>query len=61
MVSKQFYRDWINIDGFLFPSEIIQITYIEDKEFYKVTTFKDIEINVMGSDKMYDYKLPSNK
>lgn len=60
ILSKHFFRDYVNINGFIFPGEVIQIVYIGDKENYKITTYKNIVLNDLQEENMYDYSIPSN-
>lgn len=58
--SKQFFRNYMNESGFIFPQEIIQIDYFKDgKEQTKITTFENIVVNNLDHDEMYDYPVPA--
>jgi hypothetical protein len=58
IISKHFFKNYQNSRGVEFPLEMIQITYHDKKELYKVTTFKDVVINEMKNENFYNYKLP---
>jgi hypothetical protein len=46
IVSKQFFKDYINIHGMMLPSKIIQVSYLDDQEKLKrVTTYRNVKIN----------------
>jgi hypothetical protein len=58
IISKQFFRNYIKIDAFEFPSQIIQILYDPDgRENYQVTEFRNIRINDMTNSKLYESAL----
>ena len=58
IISKQFFRNYINIDAFEFPGQIVQIIYdAEGGENYQVTEFSNIVINDMSNPGSYQYKL----
>ena len=42
LISKQIFKDYVNLKGLYFPSKIIQITYTQNGEEYKITEFKNI-------------------
>ncbi len=44
-VAKHFYRKYTNINGFLFPAEIVRISYLNNKKSYQLTTYKNIVLN----------------
>lgn len=58
IVSKQLFKNYKNINGLEFPTEIIQITNPGAKENYQVITYKNIEINELTDDAVYNYYLP---
>lgn len=58
IIGKQFFREYINLNGLEFPSEMVQVTFFEKKEYYKITTFKNIEIDEFKNENLYNYKLP---
>ncbi len=57
ILSKQFFTDYKNINGLNFPTQIIQINYINGKEYYKVTTYKDIVVNATNENEIYNYNI----
>lgn len=58
ILGKQFFRNYIKIDAFEFPQQIIQILYTSaGKENYQVTEFRNIIINDMSNTKLYQIKL----
>ncbi len=60
IIAKHLFRDYINIDGFEFPTEILVITYEDDKEIFNLTKFSKIVINGTDNEEYYNYKIPSN-
>jgi len=61
IIAKHFFRDYININGFEFPTEVLVITYENDKEIFNLTKFTNITINESGNEEYYNYKIPLNK
>ncbi len=61
VMSKQFYEDYYNIDGLDFPTKITQFYYTGDKEFFQVTTYKNIVVDEKGNDNLYDYPVEQYK
>lgn len=58
IISKQFFRNYIKIDAFEFPAQIIQVLYDpEGRENYQVTEFRNIRINDMTNSKLYESAL----
>lgn len=59
IVSRQFFKEYIKIDAFEFPGQIIQILYdINNQENYQITEFKNIRVNNLSNNKLYTYQLP---
>lgn len=63
LLSKQFFEDYANVKGLDFPMKIVQIMYTGGNENYKVTTYRNININNSNpeSEKYYHYKLPDSQ
>ena len=61
IIAKHFFRDYTNINGFEFPTEVLIITYKNDKEIFNLTKFINIAINETGNEEYYNYKIPQNK
>lgn len=58
IISKQFFQDYINIEGFEFPGTVVQIFYNEDRtENYQVMEFKNIVLNDSENDADYHFNL----
>ena len=53
IISKQFFEDYINIDGLMIPSKITQIALFKEKPEYKITTYKNIKVNNFDDQKYY--------
>jgi hypothetical protein len=58
ILTKQFFSKYINVKGFEFPGEIAQISYLNGKEGYEMTTYKNIIINDFKEDHIYNYSIP---
>lgn len=60
LLSKQFFKNYTNVNGLEFPTEIVQITYPVNKageENYQLTTYKNIIVDDLKEDNIYNYKL----
>lgn len=58
LLSKQFFKNYLNTRGLEFPGEIIQITYSGEKENYQITTYKNVVVNDLSEDAIYNFSLP---
>ncbi|GAB3010345.1 hypothetical protein GCM10027284_31310 [Cyclobacterium sediminis] len=58
LLSKQFYKNYINVSGCEVPTEITQINYHEKGQNYQITSYKNVVINEKGNEVIYDYMLP---
>ncbi|MDT8401417.1 MAG: hypothetical protein RQ743_06960 [Bacteroidales bacterium] len=57
ILSKQFFRNYIKMDAFEFPGQIIQITYDSmGKENYQVTEFSNVKVNDLANTQLYHFK-----
>lgn len=59
IISKQIIKSYANVSGLKFPTEIIQVYYKNNKEYYQVITFKNIKVNNLQNENFYNY--PSTK
>ena len=58
IMSKQFFRNYITIDAFEFPQQIVQILYDSSgNENYQITDFGNIKVNDMANTQLYHFKL----
>ncbi|MCG6187509.1 hypothetical protein [Maribellus maritimus] len=58
IINRQFFKDYIKIDGFEFPGTIVQIFYEENQqENYQVMEFENIVLNDTENDSEYHYEL----
>lgn len=57
ILSKQFFNKYVNVNGFNFPSEILQINYFNGKESYEMSTYKNIKINELKEEYIYNYPI----
>ncbi len=59
IVMKQFFKNFVNVNGMDFPSEITQISYnASGKESYGITTYKNIVVDDIKDDNIYNFALP---
>ncbi len=64
ILRKQLFNDYINTQGLLFPKEIVDIVFEEDKEIWQQTTYTNVVINEIKNNHIYNYMprvMPSNK
>ncbi len=58
MIGKQIFTNYITLQSFEFPGEIISFSYPENGiEIQQVTTYKNIKVN-NWDEKMYNYSIP---
>lgn len=58
LLSKQFFQDYIQIDGFEFPGKIVQIFYNDEgQKSYQVMEFENIVLNDVENEENYHYRL----
>ncbi|GDX48632.1 hypothetical protein LBMAG25_14500 [Bacteroidota bacterium] len=57
VLSKQFFTEYMNVKGLNFPSQITQVNYINGKEYYKVTTYKNIVVNATNENEIYNFNI----
>lgn len=55
LMSKQFFSDYIPIDGMFFPSKIIQLNYSLIGENKKITTFRHVKLNQYTNESNYRF------
>jgi len=58
IISKHIFHKYTNINGFVFPTEVVRIFYKDDEEFYEVSTYRNIKINETGNDEYYNIQIP---
>jgi hypothetical protein len=62
MVSRQFFKKYINVKGIEFPTEVTTISYAFDgTKNIQQTTYKNIVIDQNDEDEMYRYRIPITK
>ena len=57
ILSKQFFRDYVNLNGLEFPTQVINYLYLNIDEDIKITTFKNIIFNNLEDEIYYNYPL----
>jgi hypothetical protein len=60
IIAKHFFRDYTNINGFVFPKEVLRISYFNDQEIYNLTNYDKIIVNGPNEDEYYNFKVPAN-
>jgi hypothetical protein len=59
LVSRQFFKKYVNVKGVEFPTEVTMISYGEKGEQnIQLTTYKNVVIDQNNEDEIYRYKLP---
>lgn len=61
ILKKQFFNNYKNIGGIEFPQEVVEIIYINGKENYQVTNYKNIVIDDLTESSVYNYPIPGVK
>ena len=60
VVSRQFFRNYIKVNGLSFPQEIYRENYINGQKDIELTTFTNIVVNDLSGENIYDFKIPAN-
>ena len=60
VVSRQFFRNYIKVNGLSFPQEIYRENYINGQKDIELTTFTNIIVNDLSGENIYDFKIPAN-
>ena len=60
IIRKQFFDNYQNFRGLEFPMEIVDISYTLNKENYQVTTYKNLEIDDVTEDYIYNFAIPKH-
>ena len=60
VVSQKFFEDYMNINGFQFPSKVTQIFYKDGKEAYEIDKYSNIKLNELDEENIYNYIPPEN-
>jgi hypothetical protein len=58
VVRKQFFKNYENLNGVLFPQEIVDIFFDDGAENYQVTQYSNIKLNEKTNNHYYNYILP---
>ncbi|MFD2523452.1 hypothetical protein [Emticicia soli] len=59
LLSQQFFKDYVNIKGVVFPRQVTQISYNSDgTQNFQQTTYKNIVIDENGEDNIYNHHIP---
>jgi hypothetical protein len=59
MIGKQLFSDYVTINGFDFPTEIINFSYLENgQEIHQITTYKNIKVNDWDEESFYSFSVP---
>lgn len=59
MIGKQLFSNYVTINGFDFPTEIINFSYLENgQEIHQITTYKNIKVNDWDEESFYSFSVP---
>lgn len=61
LVKKQIFKGFIKSSGVEFPAEVIEILYKVGGKETKVSTFKNLRINELNDDALYNFVIPASK
>ncbi|MFM2284533.1 MAG: hypothetical protein RLZZ543_29 [Bacteroidota bacterium] len=59
LVKKQIFKGFLKSSGIEFPSEIYEVLYKEKGKETKISTYKNLRINEMKDDALYNFPVPS--
>jgi hypothetical protein len=57
VLSKQFFENYISVKNLPMPTKIVSFFFIGNQKSTQITEFKNIIINEIGNDTMYDHAL----
>lgn len=60
IVKKQFFSKYLSINGLEFPGEVVEILYDEGHESYRITKYKNIVLDDLSNEILYNYPIPGN-
>ncbi len=60
LLKKQIFKGYLKSSGIAFPEEITDIIYKLAGKELKVTTFKNLVVNELTNNEIYNYTLPDN-
>lgn len=60
LVKKQIFKGYLKASGISFPEEITEILYKLGGKETKLTTFKNLVVNEMKNDAIYNLTIPAN-
>jgi len=58
LVSRQFFRKYQNFSGLEFPLQVTQFTYTKKGQNLTVTTYKNVVVNALSEDAIYNFVVP---
>ncbi len=62
LVSRQFFKKYVNVKGIEFPTEVTMISYAADgKQNIQLTTYKNVLIDQSNENEIYRYRIPITK
>ncbi|MFN4122106.1 MAG: hypothetical protein ACK4GL_02240 [Flavobacteriales bacterium] len=59
LIKKQFFKEYIKVAGIEFPTDVTEIHYLTQGKDIKQTTYRNIVINDMKDEDIYNFKLPA--
>lgn len=60
VLRKQFFEEYQDISGVLFPSKIVEIAYGPEGKNYQISNFRNLKLNELENNSSYNYQLPYN-
>lgn len=55
VASKQLFEEYIEIDGYSFPSQVIQYQYYQNEKEIRISNYREIKLNFYDNDDWYRY------
>ncbi len=58
LLNRQIFKDYTKVQGLSFPTRIIQTVYREDGQSKQITTYRNLVLNELENDLLYNFALP---
>ncbi len=58
VLRRQFFRNYENVGGLQFPTEIVDLVKVEGLEVVQKTNYKNIKVNEYGKTDKYNFPIP---
>jgi hypothetical protein len=55
LASKQLFEEYIETNGYFFPSQVIQYQYVNNEKEIRISNYREIKLNAYENDDWYRY------